>query len=1096
MYLSCVATRLTLHVASGLLATAWLATTALSRDIDFTRDIRPILSNKCYACHGPDEGTRKAGLRLDHRNVATSPLESGTTAIVPGDAEKSEMVRRIFHADEGLRMPPADAKYTLTGAEKALLTSWVEQGAAYSLHWSFLPPVRPELPEVSDASRIRNEIDHFVLARLDRQNIQPSEEACKEQLLRRLSLDLRGLPPSVAEVDAFLADESDMAYARAVDKMLGSIHFGEKMAQGWLDLARYGDTNGYHSDSHRDMWLYRDWVIHAFHSNMPFDQFVREQIAGDLLPHASSNQHIASAFNRNAPFNEEGGADPDEFYVAYAIDRANTTGQALLGLTFGCAQCHSHKYDPISQEEYYEFLAFFNSVHGEIGGGGENGHHGKPVPPTMAAPSPLRALQLSDLNRKIAKYQAHFEAQLYRAVDRVVRDKESWFQWALDTRRHPVSKTLPVTDGLTLHLDATDINGNRVPDAEEVYQPPETIGQWRDLSSNGYHASGRHAPAFVPPGNGGQPSVRFDGKEHLLRTESGGQQLSGDFTIMAAYRPRDNANHQMLVMWGNETQGQRRALWLTAKKKQFSFNGYSADVVGSANMTPNDGYIGLITRSVEPPAIRLVLNGRPAGDGNPSLRAFDSDAITIGANNAGKEHASVDFNEIILYNRSLSEDEQTTVGAYLSAKYELQTSYASVPQQIAQILEGEPGDWTPKQQLQLARYYVQSVEPDSKVELQRLRRMVKEATARRDRVQNRKATVMVMKAMAVRKPTFVLNRGDFQQPGKQVLPNVPDIFPPLDADLPGDRLALARWLTDPKHPLVSRVRVNHIWKQFLGHGLVRTPGDFGTQGELPTHPELLDWLAVEFIESGWNTKSLIKMIVMSATYRQNSSMKHSAVAKDPENRLLYRAPRYRLSAEEIRDMALTTSGRLDRTIGGPSVRPYQPPNYFSSTSGRRWNQSRGSDSLRRGLYTYWQRTAPYAAFVIFDAPSRQLCTARRPRTNTPLQALVTLNDPVFLDASRSLGQHVAHLQDTSDDDKLIFLWRRVLGRTPKSTERSLLTKLLSEQRSAYAEDFASAELLIGKQSEPRRSEADVRKLAAWTNLASVLLNLDESITRE
>jgi hypothetical protein len=723
--------------------------------IDFARDIRPILASKCFTCHGPDKKARKAGLRLDVRQQAIAKLESDEIAIVPGKPEKSELVRRINTSDADEQMPPKKTKKTLTAAEKKLLTKWIATGADYQIHWAYKTPSRPAAPKTKDASWPKGEIDRFVLAQLEAKKLSPSKQADQTTLIRRLSFDLRGLPPTLSEVDQFTSDKSPDAYARLVDRMLKSPHFGEKLSQDWLDLSRYGDTNGFHNDSHRDMWLYRDWLIHAFNSNMPFDRFIIDQIAGDLLPNATSSQKIASGFNRNNTFNEEGGADPDEFYVAYAVDRANTTGQVFMGLTFGCAQCHDHKYDPITQREYYRFYAYFNSIAGEVGAGGENGYHNKPLPPLLKARSPL----------------------------------------------------------------ATD-------------------------------------------------------------------------------------------------------------------------------------------------------------------------------------------------------------------------------------------------------------------------------------AKSAKASTMVMKAMAKRKPAFFLVRGDFQQPEGKVEPGVPSIFPPLLADKPNNRLGLAHWLVRKDHPLVGRVRVNHLWKLIFGSGLVRTAGDLGVQGELPSHPQLLDWLAVEYIASGWDTKSLVRKIVLSSTYRQSSVVKNRVVASDPYNRLLSRAPRFRLSAEEIRDMALATSGLLKRNLGGPSVRPYQPATFYSDKIGKRWNQSKGADLYRRGLYTYWQRTAPYPSFIIFDAPSREICTVRRPRTNTPLQALVTLNDPVFVEAARVLGEHVLRDGGKSDDDRLQYAFRRVLSRSPSPRELKTIQGVYQRQKEIYSKNRDAATQLISNGQQPAAKGLDPIELAAWTNVASVLLNLDEAITRE
>jgi mono/diheme cytochrome c family protein len=720
--------------------------------VDFARQIRPILANNCFACHGPDEKKREADLRLDRREVATGKLESGSTAIVAGNVDQSALLARINHADPEQRMPPAELGKQLNVEQKQLLARWIREGAKYDVHWSFIAPTRANVPVAKNKDWGRNEIDGFVLSQLEQKRLSPAPGADRATLARRVSFDLRGLPPTLEEVDEFLADQNEGAYERMVDRMLKSPHFGEKLAMDWLDLARYGDTNGFHADSDRSMWLYRDWVIYALNTNMPFDQFVREQIAGDLMPSATTDQLIASGFNRNNTFNEEGGADPDEFYVAYAVDRANTTAQAFLGLTFGCAQCHDHKYDPISQKEYYQFYSFFNSVEGEVGAGGSSGYHNKPLPPLLKAPSPL-----------------------------------------------------------------------------------------------------------------------------------------------------------------NKSQN---------------------------------------------------------------------------------------------------------------------------------------------------------------------------------------ASTMIMKAMAKRRPAFVLARGDFQQPGERVESDVPAIFPRMLKDKPRNRLGLAHWLTRRDHPLVSRVRVNHLWKQLFGVGLVQTAGDLGTQGELPSHPELLDWLAVEFVENGWDTKALLKKVVMSATYRQSSSMKGRIVAADPLNRLLYRAPRFRFSAEVIRDNLLAISGLLNREIGGPSVRPYQPAGFYSDKVGRKYDQSKGKDLYRRGLYTYWRRTAPYPSFIIFDAPSREFCTASRPRTNTPLQALVLMNDTTFVEAARVFAQRIMNEGGATFDDRLTFAFRCAVSRSPMKKEVAALSTIYQQQLTIYAGRKEEAAKLIANGQSPADEKLDRTELAAWTIVACIMLNLDETITRE
>ncbi len=1068
----------------------------LRAEVDFTRDILPILADKCYACHGPDDAVREADLRFDLRDHAVAKLPSGSKAIVPGDLKTSEMIQRIFSSDPDEKMPPSNSRKQLTDRERQLLKNWIAEGARYDLHWSFKPVQHPAIPKGIFPKWQRNAVDAFVGKRLRTSGFVPSKEANRVALIRRLSFDLRGLPPTIKEVDSFLKDQSPNAYENLVKQFIRSEHFGEKLALDWLDLARYGDTNGYHNDSHRNVWLYRDWVINAFNTNMPFDQFVREQIAGDLIPNATDHQRIASGFNRNAPFNEEGGADPDEFSVVYAVDRANTTGQALLGLTFGCAQCHSHKYDPISHQEYYEFYAFFNSVEGEPGGGGENGHHGIPVPPTMLATSPLRAREFRQFAAELKQRSDRLTEQTMQVIKKQSDFKQAVLAWATEARSSAKNRELAILDGLVLHLDAADVDADGKHDSVQFDSSKRGFSQWRDRSKHGRSAIATGNPRWVRDGFlGRHPAVRFDGKQDFVRTAGGGELLKDGYTIVSAVSFGNQTSHQMLVMWGDESQGKRRALWRTAgQQPKLSFNGYSADVVGSQPFPPNQGSIAFVFQESGSNKVALELNGISGGEGTPSLSEYSSRAITVGANNAGKENCDANVGEILVYDRALTEDERAAVGVYLAGKYSIDTKYEALPGDVAEIIERKSGDWSDSDWATLSRHYLVRINPGAQPDLRREHEAISKLKER-GRQLKAEASTMVMREMKDRKPAFVLARGNFQQPGKEVKPNVPAILGRLPEDRPQTRLDLANWLTKPEHPLVSRVRVNHLWKMLMGTGLVRTAGDFGTQGELPSHPELLDWLAHRFVESKWDTKALIYDIVTSATYRQQSAFKKESLSVDPNNRLLSRSPRFRLAAEEIRDMALSTSGRLNPVIGGPSVRPYQPLNYFSSNSGQRWPVDTGEKSRRRAIYTYLQRTAPFPAHLIFDAPSRQICTAIRSRTNTPLQALVMMNDPIFIRSAGSLAQKTLSSKAASDRDKARFLFRSVLSRLPADHEIDLLVNIVQEQQQVYGADAQGADALIQSAgiTDPKH---DKTQLAAWTNLASVILNLDEAITRE
>jgi len=861
-------------LVSGPLHAAEPKQSQLKPKVDFSRQIRPILSSKCFSCHGPDESQRQADLRFDIRQSALAK------AIVPSKVAQSKLIQRITSDDPDERMPPADSKLKLTADEVALLKQWVAQGADYSVHWAFVKPKRPRLPSTKNEDWGRNEIDAFVLNRLETAGLQPSAEADKVTLIRRLSLDLTGLPPTIDEVDRFLSDKRPQAYEKLVDRLLASQHYGERMAQGWLDLARYGDTNGYENDSERKMWLYRDWVIHAFNTNMPFNRFTIEQIAGDLLPQADNSQKIASGFNRNTTYNEEGGSDPEEFLVVYAVERASTTATVFLSLTMGCAQCHEHKYDPISQQEFYQFYAFFNSVDSEKGAQG----HDVLLPPLLRLPSKQQTADLNRANQELAELQAHITAEVTKI--KVAQVKVEKRQAAVETKPSQPS--------------------DQKPQDEKVY-----------------------------------------------------------FDIQAE--------------------------WEQFEKK-------------------------------------------------------------------------------------------------------LETS--KIPKNILELVKIKSTERNDEQKRQLRDYFVEHSYSQTKHIFEPLHRRKSEWTKRKDTVTKAIPTTMVMKEMPKRRPTYVLIRGDFQRKAEQVQPGVPAIFPPMPKNQPRNRLGLAYWLVDDNNPLMARVAINRFWKQFFGTGFVKTMDDFGVRGEFPSHPKLLDWLATEFIRTGWNVKALLKTIVMSASYRLSSRYQPGVDQIDRDNRLLSRQSRFRLSAEEIRDTALAISGLLNDEIGGESVFPYQPAGYYSDKGRWKWSQSQSKALYRRGLYTFWRRTTFYPSFQIFDAPSRETCTVDRPRTNTPLQALVTLNDPTFVEAARVFAARIINEGCSSLDDSITFAFRAAVIRFPDDREKQILKKTYTEQLAKYKKDKPAAAALIKHGEHPLPKDVDAEQLAAWMTVANVLLNLDETITRD
>ncbi|MDA0659684.1 MAG: DUF1553 domain-containing protein [Planctomycetota bacterium] len=851
--------------ATVCVLTAGFAAESGNRKIDFSRDIRPILSDRCFRCHGPDAAERKADLRLDQRESATSLLPSGATAIVPGDRSASELVRRILSEDDAERMPPAEMKKPLTAEEKEKLARWITEGAEYRQHWSFLAARRPQPPPDPFSNWARNPIDHFVADQMHREGLQPTPEASRETLIRRLTLDLTGLPPTLTEIDAFLTDQSDQAYEHLVDRLLASPHYGERMALDWLDASRFADTNGYHLDNGRDMTRWRAWVIRAYNDNLPFDDFTVYQIAGDLLPFATLDQQVASGFNRNHMINFEGGAIPEEYLNAYIVDRVNTTGAVWLGLTIGCAQCHDHKYDPISQREFYQLYAYFNNVPEE----GLDGRSGNSEP-KLALPTSEQTIRQSELNLQLSQASA----EKTKLEIELGKQQPAWEQEAVAQLSSQASPTVPEEIRVILTKSESD------------------------------------------------------------RSDEERAQLADNFR-------RQDANWVALV----------------ARLDQIN---------------------------------------------------QDSNALQ-----------------------------------------------SSIP------------------------------------------------------------TTMVMREMDTPRETHVLTRGKYDAHGEQVTAAVPASFHPFPSTAPSNRLGLARWLVSPDNPLTARVIVNRYWQTIFGLGLVKTAEDFGSQGESPSHPELLDWLACEFQQAtlapvagsgreAWNIKGLMRLIVTSSTYRQSAQAPPERYAHDPENRFLARGARYRLPAEFVRDQALSLSGLIKHNIGGPSVSPYQPGELWGELSSRQdsnnWTAqsftlSEGDDLYRRSMYTFWKRTSPPPQLSTFDAPDRETCVVRRGRTNTPLQALILMNDPTYVEASRKLAERTLTEAPNDREARLSFAFRTVTGRQPQPAEFATLEKILADQLDYFHHNPASAEDLLHKNGASPTADHPAELLAAWSMVSSALLNLDEVVCR-
>lgn len=804
--------------------------------VSYSREIEPILAENCYHCHGPDSNHRKARLRLDTHEGALAGGKEGP-AIVPGDAEKSGLVQRIFSADPDEQMPPPDSNRVLTQQQKALLKNWVDEGAAWGKHWSLVPPERPALPEVKDGAWVRNPIDQFILAKLEQEGLAPSPETSRQKLIRRVTLDLTGLPPTLQEIDDFVADTSVDAYEKVVDRLLASPRYGERMVLEWLDAARYADSNGYQQDKTRTMWPWRDWVIRAFNSNMPFDQFTIEQLAGDLLPNATLQQKIATGFNRNCMLNGEGGRIPEESRNDYVFDRVETTSTIWMGLTLGCCRCHDHKFDPFTQKDFYQLFAYFNNV-------------------------------------------------------------------------------------------------------------PES--------------------GAVDAGGNANPVTSFATPEERVK-------------------------------------------------------------------------IAALEKSV--------------GDLDRQLKAKDKELLPGQAEWEGKKAAAQ-------------------------------------PAKIQAILRKPAAQRSPKEKTELTEQFLSGF-PDRvklKTELERDRKTLGNL--------NTATQAMVMADLPKPRQAHVLIRGNYEQPGEPVAPDVPSVLPPLPANAPKNRLALARWIVSPGNPLTARVTVNRYWQLFFGTGLVKTIEDFGVQGEKPSHPELLDWLATEFVRTGWNVKAMHRLIVTSAAYRQSSRVTPALLERDPANRLLARGPRFRLSSFVLRDQALAISGLLVDKVGGPPVRPYQPPGIWEEMSfGQiKYDQDKGDNLYRRSVYIYWRRTV--GPTMMFDTPSRQVCTVRQQRTNTPLQSLVLLNEPGYLEAARVLAEKLLEQKGLTEDQRIAQAFRLATARPPGDAEMTILRTSLDRLRRQYQADPPAAIKLVSIGAKPRDPALDPKELAAYTTLNSLILNLDETLTKE
>ena len=1020
---------------------------------DFQRDIRPILSRNCFACHGPDEHARKANLRLDLRESALKPAKSGKPAVVPGKPERSELVRRIFTADHGEIMPPPETKKPLSEADKQLLKRWVAAGADYQPHWAFIKPKQAALPKVKQTAWPQNAIDHFILARLEKEGLKPSTPADDYRLVRRLYLDLIGLPPTPEEADAFVREcspasgESEQVSKREsvrkavgalVDKLLASPHYGERWARKWLDLARYADTNGYEKDRPRNIWPWRDWVIRALNEDLPFDQFTIHQLAGDLLPANSKLQTpnselsrlVATGFHRNTMLNEEGGIDPLEFRFYAMTDRVATTGTTWLGLTVGCAQCHTHKFDPIPHTEYYALMAFLNNADEpdlDLPDAALDEQHRKNLERAAALLAALPgkfppAQSLTGPEHLAKRFSEWLAAERARAV-----------QWA-SLRPHEAKSNLPL---LTV-------------------QPDNSVFASGDISKNDtYTLKFRAVPA-------GTTALRLEAlPDDRLPAHGPGMAYyegpKGDF-FLGEFRVKVGGEPVKLAR-ASQTYAK---LWLGGDKS-------SAALAIDGN--PETGW-GVFERF---------------GERHVAVFHFAQPLATSG-----------ELEVQLQFGRHYA----CSLGRFrISATSDAQATASELTEEAETLLRVPEAQLTADQRAKLREQFL-LVAPELKVARSEIEKLRKPPA---------RSTTLVMRERPTEnpRPTFRHHRGEFLSPKEPVTPAVLGVLNPLPPGAPANRLGFAQWLVSPENPLTARVTVNRQWATFFGRGIVRTAEDFGLQGDAPTHPELLDWLAVEFMRQGWSLKQLHKLIVTSATYQQSSSVgadvkklasnsptsqrlltSSPTAERDPDNRLLSRFPRSRLDAELIRDSVLRASGQLSSKLGGPSVFPPQPASVTQEGiyGGKSWDESKGQDRYRRGLYTFAKRSAPYAMFNTFDGPSGEACVAHRDVSNTPLQALTMLNDTVILEAAQALGKQLA-AQPGSIESRVESLFRRCLTRPPSAEERTQLVKFFETQRARFASGELKAADFAGQ------GDGDANERAAWTALARALLNLDELIVK-
>lgn len=1159
--------------------------------VDFNRDIRPILADKCYACHGPDPKARKASLRLDDGIRAFEDLRSGNKALVPGDLVASALIQKITHADPEERMPPAKAIKQLTQEEADVIAQWVQEGAQWDTHWAWSAPKRTEAPKVKNPFWVRNPIDGFVLARLEKEGLEPSPAADRETLIRRVTLDLTGLPPTLEEVDAFLVDRQPQAYERVVDRLLDTPQYGEHMARYWLDLARYADTNGYHGDSGREIWRWRDWVIDAFNQNMPFDKFTIDQIAGDLVPNPTVEQQIATGFNRNHMINNEVGAYVEEYRTQYVFDRVDTTGTVWMGLSVGCAKCHTHKYDPISQTEYYEMFSFFNNMSDtppfrtfRIFEGTQG--------PQMRAPFPDQRPRFAELQSLVDEARRNRNAPIptldaaqaawesgwleaggdrWRPLTGELIEKESERSQGEAELRLESSAPLDSVTALRLDVVPTKDDGPMLFIKEtiiEIVSPPvgdskdETVTPVKIIGVNSgrlragllkkYYGGGTNdagqiadgqfgskweiidsdfgktrtvifipeEPINVPEGSrlritmhhNARPSENRVVDYHFSTTSTHAEAFSqakmGPWHSSGAF-DAESGDEAYKAVYAPENEIDLEAAYEDGRDKWTLLSGHEDGTVHPLNNGVGATYmyreIVSPTRRVASfrvstsEALKVWLNGKVVHEnkGDPADKAKNAPEQTqaLGAK-TNQVGFFVTLNEGV--NRLLMKvvNYGGDSSFYFRSNYE---EYGPEPLDIAAMLAKSSKEHAEGNATRLQDYYRDLHSPEWRALDATFLRLKKDLNG----YESGLPITLVMREMDAPRETHVLIRGEYDQLGEKVEANVPDAFPPLPEGAPNNRLGFAQWLVAPNHPLTARVAVNRYWQQYFGTGIVKTSADFGLQGEWPSHPELLDWLSTKFIDSSWDVKGIQRLIVTSATYRQISHVTPELLEQDPENRLFARGPLFRLDAEAVRDTALSISGLLSNdTVGGRSVKPWQPDGLWeavaigkSLTRKGLYTQAKGKDNYRRSMYTYWKRTLPPPNMSLFDAPDREFCVSQRERTNTPLQALTLLNDPQFVEASRAFAERLMKEGGPDLRSKVAYAFKLSTARRATEQEIDIVVDAYRVGLEEFKSNSAAVDELLSVGIFKHDPSLDRSELAAWSTVASMLLNLDETISK-